>query len=182
MKIPRVYLAGPDVFFRNSESIFRRMQQKCAEVGLAGVAPTDGGLSQGIRVSKPEMAERIYVGNMEIIQSCDGILANLMPFRTAMEPDSGTVFEVGVGVALGKSVCGYLPLSQVALEDKVKTHFGVENDENGVGWDKDYGYMVEAFEQPMNLMLSRSVDIFETFDQALEKMAQVLLKKSTSKS
>ncbi|MHB8549318.1 MAG: nucleoside 2-deoxyribosyltransferase, partial [Thermoplasmataceae archaeon] len=57
--------------------------------------------------SSPGMTSKvIYEANREKIRSADWILANLQRFRGA-EPDSGTVFEVGFAVALGKPVYAY---------------------------------------------------------------------------
>ena len=43
----KIYLAGPDVFFRDADAHFDTLQARCAALGLLGVRPTDGGLSQG---------------------------------------------------------------------------------------------------------------------------------------
>lgn len=175
MTNPRIYLAGPDVFLPNASEIFDEMEEKCRTVGFVGMRPADGGLSQGIKGTPDEIAERIYLGNMEILRSCQGILANMQPFRTSVEPDSGTVFEVGVGIALGKTVYGYLPDHNLTLEDKIRKNYEVVTDENGISWDKKHGFMVEEFSQPMNLMLARSMMLFENFDDALLGMRKALL-------
>lgn len=175
MTSPRLYLAGPDVFLPNASEVFDAMEAKCLAAGFVGVRPTDGGLSQGVTGTSDEIAERIYVGNMEILRSCEGILANMQPFRTAVEPDSGTVFEVGAGIALGKTVFGYLPDHDLTLEEKIRKNFVVDTDANGVSWDREHGFMVEEFKQPMNLMLARSMKLFETFDDALAGMKKELL-------
>ena len=52
-------------------------------------------------------AEGIYRANIGLIAEADALLANLNPFRGS-EPDSGTVFEIGYAIALGKRVVGYL--------------------------------------------------------------------------
>jgi nucleoside 2-deoxyribosyltransferase len=51
--------------------------------------------------------QEIFQQNLTLIQSADGIVANLNPFR-GFEPDSGTIFEVGYGYALGKFIVGYV--------------------------------------------------------------------------
>lgn len=175
MTNPRLYLAGPDVFRPNASEVFDEMEAKCRAAGFVGVRPTDGGLSQGFKGTSDEIAERIYLGNMEILRSCEGILANMQPFRTPVEPDSGTVFEVGAGIALGKHVFGYLPDHDLTLEEKIRKHYPVHTDETGISWDREFGFMVEEFSQPMNLMLARSMQLFETFDDALAGMKKVML-------
>ena len=175
MTAPRLYLAGPDVFLPNASVLFDEMESKCLASGFVGIRPTDGGLSQGMTGTGDEISERIYVGNMEILRSCEGILANMRPFRSAVEPDSGTVFEVGAGVALGKTVFGYLPDHDLTLEEKIRKNFSVHTGADGFSWDREHGFMVEEFEQPMNLMLARSMKLYETFDDALAAMKRELL-------
>jgi nucleoside 2-deoxyribosyltransferase len=167
----RIYLAGPDVFFSGAAAHFDALEARCRSRGLHGVRPADGGLSQGLGGSGDEVAARIYQANLTLIRGCDGLLANLMPFRNALEPDSGTVFEVGFAVALGKPVSGFLPRRGQSYEAKVTDHCGLVKDASGLIWDRDHGYLVEAFGQPMNLMLSCSARLYETFDEALHDLA-----------
>jgi nucleoside 2-deoxyribosyltransferase len=68
------------------------------------------------------------------------VLANLNNFRGA-EPDSGTAFEVGFAVALGKPVVGYLDDGRTLREQLG----GVRDAE---------GFSVEDFGLPRNLMLA----------------------------
>ena len=170
----KIYLAGPDVFFRNANAHFDGLQARCAALGLLGVRPSDGGLSQAAEASKGsgnEIAQRIYAANVVLIRDCDAVLANLMPFRNPLEPDSGTVFEVGMAVALGKPVAGFVPDLGLAYEDKVARVCGLQRDAAGLAWDVSHGFMIEAFGQPMNLMLSRSTALFGSADEALAHLA-----------
>ena len=52
-------------------------------------------------VAPEEIARHIYVSNVDLIRNCDAVLANMTPFRGDIEPDSGTVFEVGMAIAMG---------------------------------------------------------------------------------
>nr|WP_276583542.1 nucleoside 2-deoxyribosyltransferase [Pseudomonas sp. RIT-PI-S] len=94
-------MAGFDVF--RSDAFERGVQLKalCAAHGLEGLYPLDNALPAAL---EGEPAARwIYQQNVGLIRRSDALLANLNPFRGA-EPDSGTVFEVGMAVALGKPV------------------------------------------------------------------------------
>src|SRR4051812_22124385 len=99
--MPRIYLAGFDVF--RSDAVARGEQLKafCAQAGLQGCYPLDDQLPAGL-VGR-DAAEWIYQHNVALIHGSDAVLANLNAFR-GYEPDSGTVFEVGMAVALGKPV------------------------------------------------------------------------------
>ena len=170
----KIYLAGPDVFFRNADAHFDALHARCTALGLRGVRPSDGGLSQGAEAAQGsgnEIAQRIYAANVALIRDCDAVLANLMPFRNLLEPDSGTVFEVGMAVALGKPVAGFVPDLGHTYEHKVARVCGVKRDATGLAWDVSHGFMIEEFGQPMNLMLSRSTALFGSADEALVHLA-----------
>jgi nucleoside 2-deoxyribosyltransferase len=169
---PKVYLAGPDVFLPDPAAHFELLRAKCRDRGLVGVSPFEGGVT--LEGSGDDVAERIYVANIGLLRQCDAVLANLMPFRNATEPDSGTVFEVGFAVALGKPVVGYLPDRHRSYEEKVVGACGMSRDAHGVCWDRSHGFMVEEFGQPMNLMLSRSTALFGDIDSALDCLAEGL--------
>jgi nucleoside 2-deoxyribosyltransferase len=169
-----IYLAGPEVFFADSNVHFDSLQALCADRGLRGVRPCDGGLSRGLTGTGDEVAERIYRSNIELIRECDALLANLMPFRNALEPDSGTVFELGMAVALGKPVAAVVPALAFSYEKKIIEHCGVTRDARGLAWDKAFGFMIEEFEQPLNLMLSRSTRLFARCEDAITHLAAAL--------
>ncbi|MDD0838042.1 nucleoside 2-deoxyribosyltransferase [Curvibacter sp. HBC61] len=141
---PRVYLAGPDVFYPDARERGRQMQALCAELGLVGLYPLDGDLSaQG----DAPLSLRIYQANRQLIQSADAVVANLRDFR-GCEPDSGTVWEASFALALGKPVVGYLPRAGSLLERMAGQH------QHGVDAE---GCTVEDFGLPLNLMLAHSL-------------------------
>ena len=170
----KIYLAGPDVFFPGAAAHFDQLEARCAAAGLQGVRPSDGGLSASLGGSGAEVALRIYRANVALIGTCDALLANLMPFRNALEPDSGTVFELGLAVALGKPVAGVVPELHLRYEDKIVRQCGARHDAGGLTWDQAHGFLVEEFGQPMNLMLSCSSALFGSFDAALAHLRSVL--------
>ena len=169
---PTVYLAGPDVFRPDAEACYARMERLCAALGLTGLRPSDGGPPAG--AGNTALAQRIYEGNVALIRRCDAVVANLQPHRGLVEPDSGTVFEVGVAVALGKPVAGYLPRPELSYAERVRHHFPTRTDAGGTEWDDTHGLWIEGFGEPMNLMLSRSTRLFGSFEAALEHLARTL--------
>ena len=171
-RTPRIYLAGPDVFFRDSKAIFESLKAHCARLGLVGVEPSDGGLPDGCAGTDDQLAQRIYDGNIDLIRDADGVLANLMAFR-GHEPDSGTVFEVGFAVALGKPVAAY-GLARGSYAERVSASIPCAVDAQGVLRETDRGWMVEGLGQPINLMLSRSTFIEASAEAALHRLARVL--------
>jgi len=103
--MPRIYLAGPEVFLPDALAVGAHRVALCAEHGFEGVFPLDPGLDLA-GLSKPEQARRIATACEGLMRSCAGLIANLTPFR-GVSIDAGTAFEVGFMRALGRPVLGY---------------------------------------------------------------------------
>ncbi len=102
----KIYLAGPDVFEVNAVQVGEELKALCKTYGFIGLFPLDNEITTD--GSAYDMAKEIREANIKLIEESDIILANLAPFR-GLEPDSGTVYEVGYGTALGKKVYAYAP-------------------------------------------------------------------------
>jgi len=100
----KIYLAGPDVFETDAIEQGKRLKSLCLEYGFEGLFPLDNEIT-GDGTSY-DIAKTIREANVKLIESCDIVMANLNPFR-GLEPDSGTVYEVGYAAALGKEVYAY---------------------------------------------------------------------------
>lgn len=105
MPLPRLYLAGPEVFLPDALAVGALKVALCASHGFDGVFPLDASLDL-TGLPKPEQARRISLANEGLMRSCAGLIANLTPFR-GVSMDSGTAFEVGFMRALGRPVLGY---------------------------------------------------------------------------
>jgi nucleoside 2-deoxyribosyltransferase len=103
--LPRIYLAGPEVFLPNALEVGRAKFAMAAAAGLEGVFPLDASLDL-TGLPKHEQARRISLANEGLMRSCDALIANLTPFRGA-SMDAGTAFEIGFMRALGRPVFGY---------------------------------------------------------------------------
>jgi len=165
---PQIYLAGPDVFRPDARDHFVRLAAACDALGLSALLPADGNDQPG--AGAPE--EQIYEANMQRLRGADGVVANLASFR-GLEPDSGTVFEVGAAVALGIPVVAYgVPAGSYA--DRARSLLPCAPDAAGVLRETGSGVAVEDFGQPLNLMLACSIHIAPTPEEALRKMAELL--------
>jgi nucleoside 2-deoxyribosyltransferase len=152
----RIYLAGPDVFERDAVEVGKRLKEKCAEHGLEGVYPLDILATQ---VGPPRaIASSIFFNNVRLIQSCEGVLANVSPFR-GPSADVGTAWEVGFAHARGLPIAAYTR-SRDSYEQRV-----VMRD------DYPDGYAVESFGLSDNLMLTCSTMTFYDIDEALAWLA-----------
>ncbi len=149
----RLYLAGFDVFRPDAVTHGAVLRSLCAQVGIEGLYPLDNEAPEG--VTGHVLAQWIYRANAQLIQSADGVMANLNPFRGA-EPDSGTAFEVGYAVALGKPVWAYTHQDATIVE---QVSVGQACDAGGARHVDANGYTVEDFGLNLNLMLACSATV-----------------------
>jgi nucleoside 2-deoxyribosyltransferase len=103
----RVYLAGDLVFRPDALALFDRLRAICAEAGLIGVAPLDGQADlQGLPPGQATIMA-IVAADRALMDTCDGGLFCLDPFRRAADMDPGTAVEIGYMLAQGKPMSGY---------------------------------------------------------------------------
>ena len=137
-----VYLAGPDVFAKDAVGILKEKSRVLKRAGFKVITPLDNEYAD---------ATEIMNFNMRAIRQSDLILANLSPFR-GTEPDSGTVFEVGVAVALNKPVHVYGVLDETYREHVNRFY---KSDQNTQYCPR--GLLIEDFGLPLNLMIATNV-------------------------
>ena len=101
----RIYLAGPEVFLPQAASVGAEKCRLAATAGFEGVFPHDAE-ERHEPVPPLQRARRIFTANVDLIRSCDALIANLTPFR-GVSADPGTVFELGYMYALGRPVAAY---------------------------------------------------------------------------
>lgn len=135
---------------------------------MEALVPADG--EPPTRLMDREAARAIYDTNMVLLRRSNGVIANLAPFRGA-EPDSGTVFEVGVAVAIGRPVVAYGVSGTYA--ERVERLLGVVR-ANGVLRDP-HDLIVEDFGLQLNLMLACSVKIEDTGADALRALSRIFM-------
>ncbi len=158
----KVYIAGFDVFKKDAVAIGQRYKKLCATYGFEGLYPFDNEVD--LQAPKREIACAIYKANVEMIERCDIVVANLNPFR-GKESDSGTVWECGYALGKGKKVYGYLD----SLKPYKKRFDNVVEEAGGL-YDHE-GMVIEDFEYPLNLMLACSIELVEGgFEDVLRVM------------
>ncbi len=149
--LPRIYLAGPDVFLPEPLERAAAMKRICGRHGLHAVCPLDPLPGEPPAPSDPhEAAGAMFRRNEAHIRGCDAILANLTPFR-GPGADPGTVYEVGFGRALGRRVFGYSTIG-ADLATRLRSLPGSTLLRDGAGMEiEDFG----LFE---NLMISCGIE------------------------
>lgn len=157
----KIYLAGPDVFEVDAIDQGAHLKKLCAEYGFEGLFPLDNEISDA--TTPLELAAKIREANLALIHSCDIVLANFRPFR-GLEPDSGTVYEIGYATALNKQILGY-------TEDLTPMIRRVQKAQHLPERQKQCkeGKVIEDFGLSQNLMLL-NVTLFESAQQALESL------------
>lgn len=178
MENPRVYIAGPDLFFRKTwPAHCAAVTALCADLGLTPVFPVPPVPLAGPGITaeaRPEDARPIYQACLKEVAECDAILANLSPFRGS-EPDSGTVWEAATGKALGKIVVGY-----TTDPDPIPTTPPFTRTASDGAWvdnahpDAEKAAAIERFQLPMNLMPACGVDRVLSFADGPDPLRQAL--------
>jgi len=159
----KIYIAGPDVFDKNSIEIGKKYVELCKKYGFEGLYPLDNKVN--FMQEKHKIAQDIFDANKAMIEECNIVIANLNSFR-GKEPDSGTVWECGYASALGKDVYVYIHRSTTYLEQ-----FGDDEklfSENGFVDLQEK--IIEDFDHPFNLMIANSIKglVIGSFEDALK--------------
>jgi len=154
MEKKKIYLAGFDVFYENAIEVLNTKKALCDKYGFIGLAPLDNEVD--FSQTKAQIRKVIYEANIKLMHEADILCVNLNAFRHG-EPDSGTVFEIGYGVALGKEVYIYLD-SDESMLDKTKAHDDKCVYKDGLWFDQN-GLMIEDFDGMFNLMINESTTI-----------------------
>ena len=166
--VPRIYLAGPDLFYPDAPDRYERLKALCRHHGLEGVAPTDGMDASAIECT-PNGAITVYRHDLALLQSCDGVLANISPYGGPLDADSGTAYEMGYAAAWGMPVVAYCIDGLTTRERTLRA--GRLIDASG---RDDEGLLVEDFGLSANLMLCAEHPTFPTPDLAVEHLADTL--------
>ena len=145
--LKKIYIAGPDVFEKDSIEIGQKYARLCSEYGYEGLYPLDNVVN--FNQEKQKIALDIFVANEKLIDESDIVIANLNAFR-GKEADSGTVWECGYAYAKGKIVYGYMESTRDYVES-----FPDAEEKNGLFVDEE-GRFIEDFNHPINLMIACS--------------------------
>ncbi|MDE8342504.1 MAG: nucleoside 2-deoxyribosyltransferase [Acidocella sp.] len=145
----KAYLAGPDVFLPNAAQNAAAKIKICAAHGLIGKAPLED-VTQ-ISASPPaDMWRAIFRKDIEMMEACDLIIANLTPFRGA-SADAGTLVELGWFLGRQKPVFGYSNCATLFSERSQAQQAAVP--------DLIASVAVEDFGLPDNLMVPGAVEL-----------------------
>jgi len=153
--MPRIYLAGPEVFLPDADDIGEEKKRLCARYGFAGLFPLDTVIAPA---QTPEATGFVIsAANEALIASADIVIANLTPFR-GPSADVGTVYEIGLARGMGKAIHGYSNEPQPYTQ-RVFSHCGsgdISDQATGDLRDRD-GLKIEEFNLTDNLMIDGGI-------------------------
>lgn len=146
----KIYIAGPEVFLPNAIEIGNKKKKLCEKYGFIGLFPFDNEINPEEKELKLyQIGLKIGEANEKLIQQCDYIVANITPFRSP-SADVGTIFEIGYGKGLGKTIYAYTN-EKGNLFERTKIFFNIDSstDINGMS--------IENFDLIDNLMIDNGI-------------------------
>ncbi len=157
----KVYIAGPDIFRVAWPDMARKIVSACESWGFEALLPIPANQSldrpgvSGITVpGKTKEANVVFESCLDMIRSCDAVVANITPFR-GDEPDSGTVFEIATAYAMEKPVVAYT--LDTRLTHERHAHNGSETGHGALTCKS--GFLVERFNLPCNVMVAQACKV-----------------------
>ena len=153
--VPRIYLAGPDVFLPDPQARAAELKALCAAHGLTGVSPLDPVDAEPPDWAALTEAARIARRNEAHIRGCDALVANLTPFR-GPSADAGTIFELGFMRALGRPVFAWTNSAR-NFTTRTRDFLGPQARPGPAGWRDAENMLIEDFGLADNLMLDGAI-------------------------
>ncbi|URW91250.1 nucleoside 2-deoxyribosyltransferase [Lacticaseibacillus paracasei] len=92
-----IYIAGPEVFFNNGDEVLKAMRILAESRGHSVTLPNDDPLEMN-HTDRRLNAQSIFKNLLKVMNNTSLIIADLDQFRGS-EPDSGTIFELGMAYA-----------------------------------------------------------------------------------
>lgn len=100
-----IYIAGPECFYTYGYDMLAAMRARAESLGFRVTLPNDNPLDLE-NPDKRKRADSIFADLKEDMDNTTVIIADLEAYRGA-EPDSGTVYEIGMAYAKGAKCYGY---------------------------------------------------------------------------
>lgn len=168
MTSPRIYLAGPTVFWPDAKREGERLKAICREHGVEGIFPLDA--APDLPPDGLEAVRMIRAACHAMIRTSDAVVADLSPFR-GPHCNDGTALELGIALERGIPVFGYAsdltPLARrivhtIALDNRLRDAEMIE---------------VEDFGQPFSAMIAGAlaVEPFASAEAAIGFAARYLI-------
>ena len=105
MEKEAIYIAGPECFYTYGYDALGAMKARAEAIGCSVTLPN----SDPLDMENPDLKKRadsIFANLEKVMMDTTAIIADLEAYRGA-EPDSGTVYEIGMAYAKGAKCYGY---------------------------------------------------------------------------
>lgn len=152
----KIYFAGPNVFHPDAKEMELKIEEYCDSLGITALIPGDSGIDWS-NADKKAIAKQIFDINVDHLNNCDAVIANVIPFRGACV-DDGTAWEIGFAHALNKPVLTY-GFGDELTGDVIASVSGVHPGFRNPRRDRE-GYLIEEFGLQNNLMIACSTKHF----------------------
>lgn len=149
--VPKIYMAGPDVFFENAPQIIKLKREIASKYGIEPLFPLDNVIKDIFarkNLSSEEKGLIISRANEKLIDAADGTIANITPWH-GPSLDVGTSFEIGYTRAQNKPIVCYTNSPQ-NFSTRVRNWLAEKNiktkiNEFGLERDEKFGNLIEDF-------------------------------------
>lgn len=149
--MPRIYLAGPDVFHPDARELGRRKAEICVAHGFNGVFPLDVSVDpKGLDPRETGLA--ISQKDERLLRSCHAMIVNLTPYH-GPSMDVGSAVELGIMRGLGRPIFGYSNAAE-PFEARVRKAFKTDLADKTRTSD---GMRIESFGLTDNLMVDGAI-------------------------
>lgn len=152
----KIYFAGPNVFHPHVKKMETEIIALGKELGFTALIPGDSEINWD-NPDKKGIAREIFDINLHHLNSCDGVIANVTPFRGACV-DDGTAWEIGYAYARRVPIVTYGTGPQTT-GDVIESVAGVDSNYDNPRRDLN-GFLIEEFGFHNNLMISCSTKHF----------------------
>jgi len=105
LKNEAIYIAGPECFYTNGYDMLAAMRKRAESLGFRVTLPNEHPLDMNNNDFR-KRADSIFADLKAAMNASTVIIADLEAYRGA-EPDSGTIFEIGMAYARGIRSYGY---------------------------------------------------------------------------
>lgn len=105
LKNEAIYIAGPECFYTYGYDQLVAMKAKAESLGFSVTLPNNDPLDME-NEDLQKRADSIFANLKKVMLDTTAIVADLEAYRGA-EPDSGTIYEIGMAYAKGARCYGY---------------------------------------------------------------------------
>lgn len=163
MRNTKIYIAGPECFYTHGYDMLAAMKKRAEALGFQVTLPNDHPLD----LDNPDLRKRadsIFADLKRVMLETTAIVADLEAYR-GCEPDSGTIYEIGMAFAKGARCYGYT---------RDKRSMAVKNQQSylkdGQVWD-ERGELMPYAQLPFSPLVVGSTKIIEgDFDDCLKML------------